>query len=783
MNITDNIKKNINLDKIKELDGDLYELALARMVCIELSKYYYRDETFFLFKENLVDRVETYNKDPIPGKKNITCNSLCKILEKILKAEYSLDVKINSAFSDRFAHKDLILTTKNNKKYIINPLMDLVEYKVGFETTNFASKKMADFYQAKVPDISYISPDELLLIDNTIGYTTNGKYKNFDNAVCNNIGEAINVIMNNRGYLNGIVDLKIFSSLKIKELMNKHIDIKDIYIDDKNNLELRDLEFNNNGRYRGLLINDLDCVYLFPVNGSYVKYSNNEWDRLVNSNSIKINTYAYVNNLSKLKEYGIDRDILHNRKFLEVFSYYENLCMKNNKDILDYIEYTKTYIRVKYNCDLLFYIDGNNLVMVDYLDKRIERFVFIDESEVKSVKSNFVELNNTLIDEYMNKTDVLGMFEMNVNNSNILDYVTKYNDKYLSRNYQQYYVFDSVKDLLDRREKLINILINENSNLNNDEKYVVLENILNVSARLYYLSGLSNSIELQTDKINGNYDMFVSDIINFVSFMKKIGLPLEFKDYKEMNDNFNIEEVLHRKIQVEFDNKSYILNYVNELVKLFKDLELEDYFVITPGYGSIYLGPFVSSMTDKYSSLLLYSQYKKTGIERIDNNRDFKNLIVNSSRFNGNQIILLDDNMGTGTTMKTIRNGLNSCGYDVKLTGSYQYTFDRLQEFSIRDRGQELFNVYEQDLLTPINYPRHQILESAVARFKDSPQNCISYLNLFGYHSNLRSDYQQMVNDSLFYYNRFTGKNLYQDELLKESSQKLIKRLLKNKGE
>ena len=230
MNITDNIKKNINLDKIKELDGDLYELALARMVCIELSKYYYRDETFFLFKENLVDRVETYNKDPIPGKKNITCNSLCKILEKILKAEYSLDVKINSAFSDRFAHKDLILTTKNNKKYIINPLMDLVEYKVGFETTNFASKKMADFYQAKVPDISYISPDELLLIDNTIGYTTNGKYKNFDNAVCNNIGEAINVIMNNRGYLNGIVDLKIFSSLKIKELMNKHIDIKDIYI-------------------------------------------------------------------------------------------------------------------------------------------------------------------------------------------------------------------------------------------------------------------------------------------------------------------------------------------------------------------------------------------------------------------------------------------------------------------------------------------------------------------------------------------------------------------------
>ena len=141
-------------------------------------------------------------------------------------------------------------------------------------------------------------------------------------------------------------------------------------------------------------------------------------------------------------------------------------------------------------------------------------------------------------------------------------------------------------------------------------------------------------------------------------------------------------------------------------------------------------------------------------------------------------VILLDDNMGTGTTMNKIKNGLNDAGYDVKLFGAYQYTFDRLQEFSINDRGQKLFDIYEQSLLTPINYPRHQILEKAVTKLQDSPIDCIDYLNLFGYHTDIHSDYQVMLDDSLYFYNRYVGKSIDKDEKLKDSSQRLIKQLL-----
>ena len=782
MNIINKIIKSVDLSKIQSLTGDMYELALSRMVCIELAKYYYRDEIFFLFKENLEDREDIYNRVPKGTNKNITCNSLCIILEQILRDHYGLNVKMNSVFSDRFAHKDVVLTTKSGKKYILNPLMDLVEYKVGFETTNFASKKMSDFYKSKIPDIDYISKEELLQIDETIGYTTNGKYKSLDDVHCDSIEDALKVIFDVRGYLNGIVDLKIFSSLKLSIILGRKIKIKDIYIDkqDIKDETLKQLEFRNNNRYRGLIIEENGFVYLFPINNTFVKYTEEEWNKLVSENNININTYAYVENLNKLKDLGIDRNIIHNRKFLEIFSYYENLCKQDGKNILDYIDYSKKIIRVRYKCDLMFYIEGNHLVMIDYQDKQKSKYVFEDENRVREDKKSFTESSDTsLIDEYLQRTDVLGMFHTQVENSDVLDYVTKSEDGYLSRNYSQYYSFETYKELLDRRDRIINILL-RNKNLSNDEKYILLENLLNISSRLYYLSCLSNTIERQEDKINQNYEMFVNDITNFISFIMQLGIPFNFKKYEEMKNNFDRDMVLHKKRQIELDNKTYIISYINKLLELIKEQGLEDYFVITPGFGSIYLGPFISSLEDKKSSILLYSKYKKACIPEIEDKQDFEELIANPSGMGDKPIILLDDNMGTGTTMKHVRDELTSNGHNVLLSGAYQYTFDRLQEYSIKDRGQGLFDPYAQDLLTPVNYPRHQILEKAVTYFGISPEDYIKYLNLFGYHRKQCSDYKLMLDDADYFYRRFTGKDIDSDDQLKPTSLSLIRKL---KGE
>lgn len=62
MNLYDYFKENIHMDKIKEFNGDMSELALIRYVMKEASKIFYRDYTFFLNKENIDDRDIIYNK-------------------------------------------------------------------------------------------------------------------------------------------------------------------------------------------------------------------------------------------------------------------------------------------------------------------------------------------------------------------------------------------------------------------------------------------------------------------------------------------------------------------------------------------------------------------------------------------------------------------------------------------------------------------------------------------------------------------------------------------------
>lgn len=91
--------------------------------------------------------------------------------------------------------------------------------------------------------------------------------------------------------------------------------------------------------------------------------------------------------------------------------------------------------------------------------------------------------------------------------------------------------------------------------------------------------------------------------------------------------------------------------------------------------------------------------------------------------------------MGTGTTLSKIATMLKNEGYNIVLSGAYQYTFDRLQEFSIKNRNQEVFEPSQIDLLTPVNYPRHQIIETASKKLEISGEEYINYIKKFGYHN------------------------------------------------
>lgn len=784
MNYINRMFKNIDLTLINNLESKYRELAIAKMVSMEVSKKYFRDETFFLFKENLIQREIIYNKELSEEEFNVTCISICKVMKKILKDFFGIDTELVTLSKDKYAHIDLMLICNDGKKYILNPLMDLIDFKVRKKTTYFATKFSADMYREKFPDISFLTEEEIMQIDNKINYLIDGRYfvdiHRYNEINEKNLLEVINYILSNRLYINGIVDLKMFASSQIRKAFDKKINVDDFYFyknaEDFNSLEFCDAD----GKQRGLLIEYGSNVYIFPTHdNSYLEMSANEWHTLVNKNQIIINKFIVLDKLNNLKQFHTDRNIIHNKIFLKIFKEYENMAKKDNKNILDFISYTSNSINIKFNCDLLFYIKNNNLVMVDRFNNKVVEFIYFNENKVKTVVSNLSNNNNVDKErEYILKTDVLGVFELNPNSSSIIPYITNIDgNNYLSRNYEQYYIFEDEKDLLSRRDVLINILLRDN-NLTQDEKYILLENIMNISARIYYLSCINNVIDKNNQNYLENQGCFVNDITNFINFINGVNIDMTFNTFKETNYSFDVFDILSKKKQIELDNKIFVYNYVRLLNSILKKLDIRKYLIVTPGFGSMYLGPFMSAMYNIDFCNLLYSQYKKTGIIKIDNWSNIFYLVTNNEIIKKQKLILLDDNIGTGTTMKKIREELEKHGYNICLCGAYQYTFDRLQEYSIKSRNQELFNPLEIDLLTPINYPRHQIIETAVAKLSISAGDYIDYLKMFGYHSNNCSDFERMILDSLYFYHRYRGVSIENDSELKESSKKLIRKII-----
>lgn len=85
----------------------------------------------------------------------------------------------------------------------------------------------------------------------------------------------------------------------------------------------------------------------------------------------------------------------------------------------------------------------------------------------------------------------------------------------------------------------------DENNLTNDEKYVIFENILNISARIYYLDCLNNIL---SNKQSGNmYSIFVTDVINYNNFILGIDKEIKFHESKQIQLVFDEKKVLSEK--------------------------------------------------------------------------------------------------------------------------------------------------------------------------------------------------------------------------------------------
>lgn len=426
MNLYRYIEKKVNIEKISQLEENK-EIAIVRKVLKELSNIVHRDYTFFLNKENLIDRGSIYNKEVDLNNINdfsIVCKSYCEIAKRILKDNYDIDSELISTANDEFRHVDLLVKTKDGKKYIVDPLTDLLEMQVGLRTNNFASKEYYDdIYAGKIEDISFLEEKKLEEIDNIIGYKNDGIYlddflnllktklENIEDILSENKNVSMNVLgkeyegeeitdnkktelklrfiskyLNNRKNINGIVELVIYSNIVIKKLFTEEeqakINVSSFWVDEQ---DIKDKKIKgifeqiSEERKRGIVISYNNKKFVLSLGNKIEEYTSEEWNDVIYRNGIFIKPKYEVKLLKYLKKNGVDRNILHNNEFLKLFSKYEKILIDRGYDletIKKHIVIRDGMLMTKFgDKNILYRIEDKNLVVEDYR-RNIKHIIF-----------------------------------------------------------------------------------------------------------------------------------------------------------------------------------------------------------------------------------------------------------------------------------------------------------------------------------------------------------------------------------------------------------------------
>lgn len=360
----------------------------------------------------------------------------------------------------------------------------------------------------------------------------------------------------------------------------------------------------------------------------------------------------------------------------------------------------------------------------------------------------------------LNEFDILGIITLN-DVLGIEKYVTPLIKDgqlqgYLSRS-KEYYNVKSMTELAIEREDLKAKLTRDHSKKN----FVILENMLNCSAKVYFKK-FENYIkkgkdEYSSSQLSQAYNCLMEDVKNILVLLSGEGLI-------EISSN-NIlpagaENSLKRPI--EMDNKAMLYLFL-KCLKPNKDAK--DIEVLTPGYGSIYIGPFLKSMYGYNFTNMLKSKYIQETMQLV--NSDIKQATSSERIFEaGKTILLLDDNIGTGNTMREIKGELIKNGVKDIFSGAVQYNWINFFKVSVGEKKDiDRFEVGEFEIISPLNFAGHKLYKHAIDLLHSSGEEYVQYLESKGYRSSEYSDLEGAL-DRGIYCAQKTGLELSKKEVI-----------------
>jgi len=323
----------------------------------------------------------------------------------------------------------------------------------------------------------------------------------------------------------------------------------------------------------------------------------------------------------------------------------------------------------------------------------------------------------------LDKFDILGFFELK-NNVGIEELTTPLSSgEYLSRN-MLYYSLSNCIECSRYREYCKSLLDDVHDN---EKKFVIFEHMLTASARVFY-----SQIQRKTKGEDNFYDLakecFEQDCLNLINVMSG----------NQTNKNSivlpDIDEPVELR-QIELDNKALLALFTSNL-----ELEENDKVLLT-GLGGLYLGAFCKILYGCEYAIAPLSSYAGNKDLLENPNLDLRKYLSEPQILDANDpIVFLDDNMGTGATMKKIVELLKRQGKDCKC-GAVQYNWINYNKVETGEKDIDRFSISEIDYLTQFNYPGNKLLKHAIEKYLvNSGDEYVNYIKRKGYRDDEESD-------------------------------------------
>ncbi|MDO5557202.1 MAG: hypothetical protein Q4G05_03045 [Clostridia bacterium] len=324
----------------------------------------------------------------------------------------------------------------------------------------------------------------------------------------------------------------------------------------------------------------------------------------------------------------------------------------------------------------------------------------------------------------LNEFDTLGIFNLK-NVDGIERFVTKYNKGYLSRN-KEYYKERSYKKANELRNYLKTIMNNECSKKN----FVIVENMLNLSARAYFRD-LEKSVINNNWKYEKSKKCLEEDVHNIINLFNN-------KELSKATEELPISEDVITSRIIEMDNKALLYIFTKNLI--FN----KDKHIVTPGLGSIFIGPFMKELYGYEYTNIVFSLYAKNS---LNNNSLIKMFSNNKWLTTTNSILLIDDNIATGRTINKLKEFFKENKKEIKY-GAVKYNWINYYNVSKGiEKKLDTFNISDVDFLTPFEDPGYWMARNAINGLvkNNSGEQYVNELQKEGYRDENVSDFMKTL--------------------------------------